>query len=71
MENRDELADRLENLGRFETYRGTSDGPRSSQVWLTESERDEIVAALCGEDESHMRCCGTVEPQYNCPETVR
>jgi hypothetical protein len=20
--------------------------------------------------EDHMRCCGTIEPQYNCPETV-
>lgn len=70
MNTRDELADHLENLGAFEIYRDASDGPRSAQVWLTEAERTEIVAALRGEPETHLRCCGTVEPQYNCPETV-
>lgn len=71
MINRDELADRLEQEGAFEIYRGASDGPRSGKVWMTEAERDEIVAALRGEPEDHLRCCGTPEPQYNCPETVR
>lgn len=71
MKNRDELADHLENLGAFEISRGASNGPRSAQVWLTEAECDEIVAALRSEPETHLRCCGTVEPQYNCPETVR
>lgn len=40
-----ELADRLEQLGRFELYRDNSD-TRSSRVWLTEAERDAIVLAL-------------------------
>lgn len=51
MVSRDDLADRLQQLGAFEIYRGESNGPRSQQVWLTEAERDEIVAALRGEPE--------------------
>lgn len=42
----DGLADRLEKMGRFEIYRGASDGPKSGQVWLTEAERDAIVTSL-------------------------
>ena len=43
----DALADRLEQLGRFEIIRTVnSDGPRSAQVWLTEAERDAIVEAV-------------------------
>jgi hypothetical protein len=42
----DDLADRLDGLGAFETYRGKSNGPRSAQVWLTEAERDLIVKHL-------------------------
>ncbi len=46
MIDREELADRLDREGRFEIYRGASDGPKSAQIWLTEAERDEIVSAL-------------------------
>lgn len=68
--DRQDLADKLEREGAFEVYREASSGPRSKQVWLTEAERDEIVAALRDETEDHMRCCGTAEPQYNCTETI-
>ncbi len=47
MMDRDALADRLEQEGRFEIIRGIdSSGPRSAQIWLTECERDNIVEAL-------------------------
>ena len=41
----DDLADRLEQLGKFEIFRDYSN-ERSQAVWLTESERDLIVYAL-------------------------
>jgi hypothetical protein len=42
-----DLADRLEQEGHFELYRGESGDDRTSkQVWLREDERDVIVSAL-------------------------
>ena len=42
---------------------------------LTNAAYDEAcrdcAAAILEDDEDHMRCCGTVEPQYTCPETVK
>lgn len=32
--------------------------------------KQDAIDRLKGDNEDHMRCCGTVEPQYNCPETV-
>ncbi len=48
-QQREDLADRLEQLGKFEIYRTSANDQRSAQVWLTEAERDAIVAALRGE----------------------